>query len=444
MKRIISLLICAMLLLTMFAGCARQAAENKPDGQAKTTVADSKPEDTKSAEVKEPTTLKFWTLEMDNMGGYLDGFVDRFNAANSDIKVEATIIPGTAADFETKLNAAKMSGLTPDCVYIVLSSLAPWGSRGEFLILDDYIAKWDQRADFLDSAIEMGKVGGKYMGLGVYPAPVEFVYRKDMFEAAGLDPAKPPKNWEELKEYAVKLTKKDAKGNIIQAGLDIPTIDFFLNISEPFMLMNGAQVIDEVNMKPMLTEPAVIETLEYLYSLVKEGVSLPHDWQKKETMPFMNGMGAMAFLQVQDIKNLLKNKPELDGKVLFGSPIQNKKAASFCGYRLFSIMKDTKYADQSWKLMDAFCSKEEMKIRVDDWGVIPVRKSLQDLYIQKDIEVNKIIIETVAAGKGAFSIPWVNILYKYYSVAYESIMQGKVTPAEAMKTAQEQILAEIQ
>lgn len=129
--------------------------------------------------------------------------------------------------------------------------------------------------------------------------------------------------------------------------------------------------------------------------------------------------------------------------MLYGPPIKNKKAAAFCGYRLLAIMKDTKYADQSWKLMDAFCSKEEMKVRVDEWGVIPVRKSLQDLYIQKDPEVNKIVLETVAVGKGAFSVPWVNVLYKYYSVAYESIMQGKVSPAEAMKTAQEQILAEI-
>lgn len=424
MKKIISLLISIILVLTMFAGCSKKA-------------------EITSADTKKPITLKFWTLEMDNMGGYLDGFVKRFNAANPDIKVEATIIPGTAADFETKLNAAKMSGLTPDCVYIVLSSLAPWGSRGEFLTLDNYISKWDQRSDFLDSAIEMGKVGGKYMGLGVYPAPVEFVYRKDMFEAVGLDPAKPPKNWEELKDYALKLTKKDAKGNITQAGLDIPTIDFYLNISEPFMLMNGAKVIDEINMKPMLTDSAVIETLDYMSSLVKAGVSLPHDWQKKETMPFMNGIGAMAFLQVQDIKNLFKNKPELVGKVLYGPPIQNKKAAAFCGYRLLSIMKDTKYANQSWKFMEAFTSKEEMKVRVDQWGVIPVRKSLQDLYIQKDPQVNKIILDTVAVGKGAFSVPWVNILYKYYSAAYESIIQGKATPADAMKTAQEQILAEI-
>ncbi len=292
-------------------------------------------------------------------------------------------------DFENKLNAAKLSGQAPDCVYIVLSSLAPWGVRGEFLVLDDYLAKWDERSDFLESALKVGKVGGKYMALGVAPAPVNFVYRKDLFEKAGLDPAKPPKNWKELRDYAEKLTKKDAKGNIVQSGIDMPTTDFYLNIAEPFMLMNGADVIDEVNLKPMLTDPAVAETLEYMYGFAKAGLSLPNDWQKKETMAFMNGTSAMAFLQVDSVKALVKNKPELDGQVLYAPPLSNKETSAFCGYRLLAIMKGSKNPEATWEVMQAFVGMDETRRRMEQLGIVPIRKSLRDEFIKMNPAVNK-------------------------------------------------------
>jgi len=406
-------------------------------------AAGQQAEDAKPADAVKPApTIQIWFSNYDGMSQYAPTFAERFNAASKDLKVEVTVIPGTAVDFENKLNAAKLSGQTPDGAYIVLSSLAPWGVRGEFLVLDDYISSWNERGDFLESALSVGKVGGKYMALGVAPAPINFVYRKDMFVKAGLDPSKPPKNWKELREYAEKLTIKDAKGNIVQAGMDMPTTDFFLNISEPLMLMNGAMVVDEVNGKPMLTDPAVIETLEYMYGYARDNLSLPNDWQKKETMAFMNGNSAMAFLMVDNVKALVKNRPELDGQILYGPPLSNKQTSAFCGYRLLTIMKSSKNAEATWEVMKAFMSVEETRKRMEI-GIVPIRKSLGNEFVTLNPAVNKVVVDTAAVGKGAFAVPWVNTLYKYWAPAFESVMQGKVKPAEAMKSAQEQILAEL-
>ena len=46
-------------------------------------------------------------------------------------------------------------------------------------------------------------------------------WNKDHFKEAGLDPEKPPRTWDEFRDYAKKLTKRDAQGNITRVGYAI-------------------------------------------------------------------------------------------------------------------------------------------------------------------------------------------------------------------------------
>ena len=54
-------------------------------------------------------------------------------------------------------------------------------------------------------------------GIDVYG----LTWNKDHFKEAGLDPEKPPKTWDEFRDYAKKLTKRDAQGNITRVGYAI-------------------------------------------------------------------------------------------------------------------------------------------------------------------------------------------------------------------------------
>ncbi len=46
-------------------------------------------------------------------------------------------------------------------------------------------------------------------------------YNRDHFREAGLDPDRPPRNWDELLEYARRLTRYDEDGMIVRAGLSL-------------------------------------------------------------------------------------------------------------------------------------------------------------------------------------------------------------------------------
>mgnify|MGYP000253114749 CR=1 FL=1 len=59
---------------------------------------------------------------------------------------------------------------------------------------------------------------GKLLSMPFNSSTPVLYWNKDLFEAAGLDPNKPPATMEEMVEYADKLTKVSADGKIEQIG----------------------------------------------------------------------------------------------------------------------------------------------------------------------------------------------------------------------------------
>lgn len=112
-------------------------------------------------------------------------------------------------------------------------------------------------------------------GVSYFPAPEILVYRKDFFKEAGLDPEKPPRTWEELKSYAVRLAKRDANNNVIRAGLNIPVINPEVFI-KPFLWQNDASVIDEEKEVLGVNSAGAVETFEYVKRLREQRHVLYH------------------------------------------------------------------------------------------------------------------------------------------------------------------------
>ena len=104
------------------------------------------------------------------------------------------------------------SGVEHD-VLITTSMLFPQHyAVGDLLNLQPYVDQWDQAEveDFSwnpvwDICCDDGDVYGIPLGLHIRG----LVYRKDLFEQAGLDPESPPTTIEELLEYAEILTNPD-------------------------------------------------------------------------------------------------------------------------------------------------------------------------------------------------------------------------------------------
>ena len=437
LKKVFSVVITAALITGLLAGCG--GSKQQTQGTEPSTSAPSVATQEKSLE---PASIKFWfPSEGEINDNYFTNAAKEFETKFPQIKVEVTKLPTAFVDVDLKLNAAIMSNDYPDVFSAYLAYIAQRGAKGEFEDITSFVDKWEDKGDIIESALEMGEYKGKQYGVGFYPSPMILCYRTDYFEEAGLDPSKPPKNWDEIRDYAYKLVKKDTSGKVTRAGYDIPAIGVE-NFLIPFIRQTGALHIDEANEKPVYTDKGVVEALNFMTGLKDQ--SIPYDGTKLDDYPFMKGNAAMSVIAVSQINKLISSDPSMKDKIGFAPVTEKAKRSNWCGYRLFTMGSTTKYKEQSWEFIKFLMSKEEMMKRAKEMNMAVLRKSLEKEFTAINPRLNAAITEYVQYGKGVSAVSWVSISTKNTRLAYEEVYTGKKSAEQALKDAEETVNKEIE
>jgi multiple sugar transport system substrate-binding protein len=364
--------------------------------------------------------------------------IKAFEQKNPNITVKYEFV--AVADVETKLNSAFAGGTAPDLFDIGIAMLASRAQLKQFTPLDGYIKKWADNTDIVDNTYNLGKYKGEVYGLGFAPAPYVFAYRKDYFQEAGLDPSKPPQNWQQLKEYAMKLVKKEGD-QVVRGGFDVPKQTDSV-LFEIFARQNGNDLVDELKEVPLFDQPSAKEALEYLVGMLPYSVPFA-DPGKVDNIPFVKGKSAMSYVLPETVQDMIKNDPSLAGKIGVASNVPGKRAATFGGMRLFSIASTSKNKDEAWKLVEYFMSKDVMSKRMKEIKIAPVRKSLADEYVKMDAAFNQANMDAIAVGVGRPNVTWSPLYRKYVTQAYEQATFNVKTPEQALKEAVVKLKQEI-
>ena len=188
-------------------------------GQAASTPAG---EGSSSAGAAAATTIQFWhrTFTPFENKWYAD-IVEKFNAAQSDVKVVHTEVPADAWD--QKMKAAQAAGKAPD-IYTHPGAIQDAVNAGQLHELNGIVPD-DALAEISAAAKPVSELGGKYYAYPLLLEPQAVLFwNKDMLSAAGLDPEAGPKTWDELLSMCEKIkpTLKNGQYCISPAG-DAPT-----------------------------------------------------------------------------------------------------------------------------------------------------------------------------------------------------------------------------
>ncbi|MGY8827340.1 MAG: extracellular solute-binding protein [Candidatus Latescibacterota bacterium] len=183
-------------------------------------------------------------------------------------------------------------------------------------------------------------------------------YNEDLLERAGLvdehGRAKPPQNWRELKEYAVRLTEFDADGNMTRLGFAPNYGNSWLYI---YGWLNGGRFMSEDGLTCTLAEPRIVEALTFMVEIydalggVEKVDAFQSAFQSGEFDPFFMGKVAMKIDGNGVLNNIASYAPNLRFSAAPAPAPQGKKSVTWSGGFSWAIPTGSQNPHMAFELM---------------------------------------------------------------------------------------------
>ena len=313
-----------------------------------------------------------------------DGWMQRFQAANTGVTVEHQPVPNT--DYPTKLQTLFAAGTPPD-VFRYLQENTPIvtaATKNMNLKLDSYVAR-DQYdlSGFRPDAVNLYRWEGALYALPRDYGNQNIYYNIDMFQKEGLK--LPPTDWEDktwtfqaFLEAAQKLTKKSGNrteqyGFVLNRGLR-PWSSWVYNNGGALVTKDDKGVAKAI----ALTEPAAVEALQFMQDLIyKHAVAPSPDVEKESGVAqlFSTGRVGMIMTNPSDV-NLYRSVTAFKWDV---APLPLGKASrrgTGGGGTGWAIAAPSKLPDVAWEFLKSIASPQAELDEVAVGATTPARTAI--------------------------------------------------------------------
>jgi len=224
-------------------------------------------------------SLRFWTTEEqpDRLAKQEQMAAD----FKSQTGVSVEVIPISEKDLGTRATAAFAAGDLPDVIYHPLQYALPWAESG---LLDTEAATeviYGLRAStFSPGALDMAAIRGGYASVPVDGWTQLVVYRKDLFEAHGLNP---PNSYANIEAALEKLHNPPSMYGFVAPN----KIDeaFMSQVLEHVFLSNGVTPVSQQGLQE-LDEKATVEVLNFYKKIQDASPEGELYWQQSRAMYF--------------------------------------------------------------------------------------------------------------------------------------------------------------
>jgi sn-glycerol 3-phosphate transport system substrate-binding protein len=228
--------------------------------------------------------------------------VEDFEREHPDIKVRPAYT-GTYRESLAKALTAHRSGNPPDVavlfavdIYSLIDAEAIVPFEGAWL------------DGFYPAFMANSRAAGKTWGVPFQRSTILLYWNKRMFREAGLDPARPPRDWDEMAAHARKLTVREPAekgGKVSRWGLLIPSSGFPYWLFQGLVTATGASLMNAAGTRTSFDQPAVVDALQYWVDLSKQGAHPPGivEWGTTPSQ-FADGKAAMIWTTSGNFRDL--------------------------------------------------------------------------------------------------------------------------------------------
>lgn len=239
-------------------------------------------------------------------------FFKKFEQSHPGITVKFADVPAPNGNY-TKYVTDMAAGRGPDVIFLPTFNppVPEWAANGLIQPLDAYAKQLGVSTNASLPWVQKMQTfhGHTWAFVQDYDSTL-FVWNKDAFKAAGLDPNRPPRTIAELDAYTAKLTKFDSKGNILQLGM-VPWAgqlgttfgagNDYGGDPQFFSMLFGGSIYDTVHQKYTINQSANVRALNWMAQWAKKlgGVDKVNAFTSRfvgNNDPIYTGKVAMEFV----------------------------------------------------------------------------------------------------------------------------------------------------
>lgn len=249
-------------------------------------------------------TLTYWGLW--ETEATIQPIIADFQKTHSNIKIN--YIRQSPKQYRERLSSSLARGEGPD-LFRFHNTWLPMFSQDLAPVPSKTVSALNLSQNFYPSALRDLTKNNQYYGIPLEVDGLGLYVNEDIFKQAGLSY---PKTWEELRTTAIKLTVKDASGNLLIGGVamgKVNNVEHWSDILGLMMLQNG---VDLSNPTGNLAEDALV-----YYTLFARAPDNTWDEnQDNSVLAFAEGKVAMIFAPSWEAFEIKKISPERNFKIL--------------------------------------------------------------------------------------------------------------------------------
>ena len=286
------------------------------------------------AEKQTPEQLTVWHWMSDREGVFQE-LAERYHTLTG-VSVRFDLFAPSDA-YSQKVKAAAQTDTLPD-IFGILGEKRDLAS----FILSGHVANFNQEMDreeglwrhsFFEKALAMNEFApDNSYGVppGIFGVPIDvntiqWVYNKELFRKAGLDPNKPPVTWKAWIHIGKKLKSKGIQGLVSGWG-EIWLIECLVS-NFAWNLMGQEKVLATIQGKVPYTDPDWIRVLKLFQEMSQEGIladGIVTMINKRAEQIFSNGQAALAMNGSWCVNVYYGMNPNLDYGVILPPRISSK------------------------------------------------------------------------------------------------------------------------
>ena len=343
MKKLLSLLLIAMFLLTALAVPA----------------------------MAEPTTLTLWHRWSGPNEQALLKVIEDFEAANPDYKIEVTAKAGEYFELLQKMIADLAAGVQPPDMFVGGYNLLNYISVEMDPVPVEEIAPSPEayqalRDRFEDSIWNLAYSEGEQIGIPYALSNIVMFYNRDLFDAAGLTDADVPKTWDEV--LTVSKTLQDKTGKY---AFSMQKVDSWPDLS--IIYSNGGQLLSEDGQKVAFNNAEAVEAVKTWQSIYEAGLA-PICTDDEQFASFIAGDIAIYCASVMKLATLNSSAAYDVGVAKFPAFGEKPLALPAGGAAIISFTADTDAKRAGiWSFMD-FATQDDAMATFTQTGYLCVTK----------------------------------------------------------------------